>query len=264
VAIIGLLPLNIALGLQYRDWYDHNLDTFAADIRAGVPADQLAADGPVVASAVPTMRASMTYLRQARVGVFSQLVEHQGVLAPGQEIDGFDAGAGGWAAAPSPETVAVMTRSAGRPTLRWVYDPSPAKPAVLRRSFPVPQDWRGQGAIAVTFVGEGRGRPIEVDIDAASTEGGIDRFATTFVDDQVGTRTLVLPWNAFLYFNPQGQMQWWVKPMPQQGIAAVAFSTAQPGAGSLLVERVALQPGHAEFGWPLHPAADRRSLPPWR
>jgi hypothetical protein len=101
-------------------------------------------------------------------------------------------------------------------------------------------------------------------VTAASGAGGIDRFDSFFVDDQAATRTVVLPWNAFLYVNPQGQTQWWVKPMPQQGILGVAFSSSQLGRGSLVLERVALQPGHGEFGWPLHPAADRRSLPPWR
>jgi len=52
-------------------------------------------------------------------------------------------------------------------------------------------------------------------------------------------------------------------PMPQTGIRSITLIITGPGPGHLLIKEVGLTPGHPQLGWPLHPAAERRSLPPW-
>jgi hypothetical protein len=253
--VIALLPLNVAFGFQFRDWYHARVDPFANDVAAGVPVSQLTYFDPT----------TLVYLHQARLGVFTHLQEH-GLIGPGQEIDGFDVGGGGWytlGGASSTGVLEASGTSGAQKVLRWDYNAADGTVPVLGRAFPAPQDWRGAGAIAFTVVGQATGRTVDVRLATSSRSGGVDRYDSSFVDDQVGTRTVAIPWDGFAHatsdghFDPQG-------PVPLQHVVAVAFGVVGPAQGRLVIQRVALEPGHPALSWPSWSASTRRSLPPWR
>jgi hypothetical protein len=261
-AVIAVLPLNVAFGLQYRDWYHQRYDTFASYVKKGVPASQLAYYGEISAGN-PYLLTNLLRLHQAHIGVFSQLRVDEGNPSPGLRIDGFDSGGAGWSALGGPESTGALVQSGGQTVLRWSFDSSGGAARILGRSFPTPQDWRGMGAIAITMQGQGSGRPLNLRVVTMSGAAQIDRFDTTFVDNQTGSHTVVIPWNGFLHVNSEGGFDL-QGPMPLQRVVAVVFGASGQGRGSLVIERVALEPGDGQLGWPLSSQVSRSSLPPWR
>src|SRR5213079_2887149 len=85
-AVVVVLPLNVVLGLQFRDWYHQLVDPFANDVKAGVPFSQLLDYGSI--GDAPEWGAGMVELHHARVGIFSQLRLDDPAPPPGQRIDG--------------------------------------------------------------------------------------------------------------------------------------------------------------------------------
>jgi hypothetical protein len=83
------------------------------------------------------------------------------------------------------------------------------------------------------------------------------------VDDQIGSRTIAIPWDKFEHvsatrtYDPQGSM-------PLRHIVAVALGVKGAGSGSLVIDRIALEPAPKEWGSPWSSSVGRRSLPPWR
>jgi hypothetical protein len=112
-------------------------------------------------------------------------------------------------------------------------------------------------------MGQASGRTVDIRLATASGSAGIDRYDSTFVDDQIGTRTVAIPWDGFAHvsrdghFDPQG-------PVPLQHVVSLTFGVMGPPQGSLVIQRIALDPGHRPLSWPSWSASDRRSLPPWR
>ncbi|HEY2215695.1 MAG TPA: CIA30 family protein, partial [Acidimicrobiales bacterium] len=253
-AMAALLPLNVIYGFQFRDWYHRLVDGFANDITAGVPVDALAYYGSIDADR-SSMATSLRYLRQAHIGVFGQLRE---VAVPGlgREIDGLDAGGGGWYTLGGGSSVGVLEGSAASRVLRWDYDVIGAMPTVLGRSFLTPQDWSRTGAIALTVVGQASGRTVDVRLATSTGSVGVDRYDSTFTDDRAGSRTVVIPWDGFQHVNSRGHFDL-LGPMPLEHVAAVAFGVAGPGRGALVIQRVALEPGHGQRGWPLSSASNQ-------
>ena len=123
-------------------------------------------------------------------------------------------------------------------------------------------DWRGAGAIAFTVVGQSSGRTVGVRLATTSASGGVDRFDSTFVDDQPGSRTIAIPWDAFEHVNTRGAFDG-RGPISLVHVVAMVFGVRGAGPGSLVIQQIALEPGQ-QWGWPRGSAVDRRSLPPWR
>ena len=112
------------------------------------------------------------------------------------------------------------------------------------------------------MTGHDSNQRVRIRLVMALPGGGIDRYDSLFIDTVAGTRTIVIPWNGFGHVNTAGIFDW-QGPMPLGAVSSVSFVVTDPGAGSLSIDRVSLQPGHGQVGWPFHPAAQRRSLPPW-
>jgi hypothetical protein len=260
--VIALLPLNVIFGFQFRDWYHRLVDPFAAEVKTGVPLDELTYYG-VIAADIPTMSDVMVQMHQAGIGVFSKLQE-RGTPGAGLEIDGLGSGANGWYTLGGASSEGVVQDSGAQTVLRWDYDPGANTVPVLGRSFATPQDWRGAGAIAITLVGQGDGRVIDVRIATASGSGGVDRYDASFVDDQPGSRTVVIPWEKFQHVDTKGEFDL-QGPLPRGRVVAVALGATGPARGSLVIQRMALEPGHSEIAWEtLARMTTRESLPPWR
>jgi hypothetical protein len=260
LGIVALIPLNTDFGLQYRDWYHHRVDTFAADLKAGMPMDQLDYDRALAADS-KEMWFSMLYLQNRRIGIFRYLRVQDGRRLAMTPVDGF-ATESGWQTIGGPASAATFQ---GGPTdvgLRWEYDATARASAAVGRSFAGLQDWRGSGAIAITLTGQGSGRRIRVRVAVETPSGGTDRYDGMILDDRATTRTVVIPWDGFGHADAAGTYDWH-GPMPLDRIQSFVFIVTDPGRGQLVVHRVALLPGHGQFGWPFHPAANRRSLPPW-
>jgi hypothetical protein len=251
-----LLPFNIAYGLQFRDWYHNRVDPFMNDVKAGLPAEELAYEG-YFGTPDPLL-----YLHDDHIGVFAHLQENA-PIGPGREIDGLTTGGQGWFTLGGRASSGVLQSSGSGRVLRWTFDTGEGAVAVLGHSFPVPQDWRGAGAIALTVEGQGSGRIVDVRLAATTGSGRVDRYDTTFVDDRPGTHTLAIPWDGFAHvagdghFDPQG-------PVPMQHVVALMFGVSGPPQGSLTIQRIALEAGHGPLSWPSWSASNRRSLPPWR
>ena len=256
-----LLPLNTVYGAQWKDWYQARVDTFAADIEAGVPLAQLVRYRPLARYAWE-MRAGMLYMRAHKIGVF----EDVRLVPPkvrGWAIDGFRSGAGGWETLKGPVGRARLVRRDGKPEMRWEYNATRKFPAVLGRSFPTPADWTGAGALAFTVTGQASQRRIRVRLLVDDPDGGVARFETWFIDVTKDPMTLAVPWNGFGRVNARGVYVDVLKsPLPLTGVRSVTFITGDTGPGVLRIQRLALTPGHAQLGWPLHSAVKRSSLPP--
>jgi hypothetical protein len=253
--MFALLPINIHFGFQYRDWYHGFVDPFANEVKAGVPVDELTYHG-----ATGAWKTGLLDLRQAGIGVFSRL-QDRGGIPPGRRVDDLANGAQGWSTLGGASSVGALEGSGAQRALHWDYDNNGTVP-VLGRSFPTPEDWRGTGAIAFTLIGEGSGRTVDVRLATASGSAGIDRFDATFDDDQVGTRTIAIPWDAFRHVNAKGELDS-AGPISLEHLAAIAFGVDGAGHGSLVIQQIALEPGHP-WGWPWSSAVGRHSLPPWR
>lgn len=262
VVLAALIPLNTVYGVQWKDWYHGRVDTFARDIKAGVPLAQLEYYRPLARDAYE-MRMAMLYLRAYGIGVFSQLRLIPLPVA-GWKIDGFDRGGAGWETVGGPRSRGRMVSRNGRPALHWDYHTTSRRVAALGIAFPAPADWRGAGGMAFTIAGQGSLRNIRVRVTAGRPGGGLERYDTAFVDTTVHTRTVVIPWNGFGRASVRGGYSRFVKrAMPLTNIRSVTFIANEPGRGFLTLEQVALIPGHGQLGWPFHSAAERRSLPPW-
>jgi hypothetical protein len=260
--MVALLPLNVIFGFQFRDWYHRLVDPFASEVKAGVPLDELTYYSAIAAD-IPNMSAVMVELHQAHIGVFSQPQE-RGTPPPGQEVDGLDSGGSGWYTLGGAASRAVLEVSGTRQVLRWDYDSGGVTVPVLGRSFATPQDWRGTGALALTVVGQGSGRTVDVRVATSSGSTSVDRYDSTFVDDQAGIRTVVIPWEKFQHVTSKGEFDL-QGPLPRGRIAAVAVGVTGPGQGSLMIQRMALEPAHSELAWQtLARMTMRESLPPWR
>lgn len=264
LGMLAVMPLNVAYGMQYRDWYHQRVDTFAADIRAGIPLGQLASYRPIAVDR-DEMSLSMYLLRQGGIGPFTDLLDENAVAGERTRVDGFDTDPDGWVVSGDvgqqpPASTASLEISDDGTSLRWDYHVTQTW-AVLARAFDTPQDWRGTGALEVTFRGQATGVVIRVRL-AMTTDGEPDRYDSLIIDDQVGTRTVVLPWNAFGHVDENNL---WDSegPMPLDRVGAVVFIATRPGTGQVVVERLAVRPGHGQLGWPLHPSAARRSWAPW-
>jgi hypothetical protein len=261
VGMVALIPLNTNFGLQYRDWYHYRVDNFAADVKAGMPLDQLNDFRPIAAES-NEMWFSMLYLQSRRIGVFRYLQvqdRRRLVMTP---IDGF-ATESGWQTIGGPASAATFQGEGADVALRWEYDATAQASAVVGRAFAGLQDWRGSGAIAITLTGQGSGRRIRVRVAVQTPSGSTDRYDGMIVDDTAATRTVVIPWNGVGHSDASGKYDW-QGPMPLDRIESFVFIVTDPGRGQLVVHRVSLVPGHGQLGWPFHPAANRRSLPPWR
>jgi hypothetical protein len=253
--VVALLPLNIHLGFQYRDWYHGFVDPFASEIKAGVPVDELNYHG-----ATGAWKAGLLDLHDAGIGVFSRIQEH-GVIPPGRRVDDLDNGGQGWSTLGGISSVGTLEGSGSNTVLRWDYDSNGTVP-VLGRSFPAPEDWRGTGAIAFTFTGDDSRRTVDIRVVTASVSGGVDRHDATFDDDQVGARVIAIPWDAFRHVNRKGELDGG-GPISLGHVVGMAFGVSGAGRGNLVIQQVALEPGQ-QWGWPWSSAVGRRSLPPWR
>jgi hypothetical protein len=210
------------------------------------------------------MALGMVYMRHYGIGVF----KHVGLVprpVRGWEIDGFASGGGGWETLSGPTSRARLVTTQGKPEMRWDYNATPTAPAALGRSFARPANWKGAGALAFTVTGQASGRHVRVRLTIDAPGGGVQRFDTWFVDNTVKSTTLVVPWNGFGRANARGQFVDVLRgPLPLTGIRSVTFIIGDTGPGTLRISRLALTPGHPQLGWPLHSAAERRSLPPFR
>jgi hypothetical protein len=260
--VVALLPLDTIFGLQFRNWYRTLVDSFTNDVRAGVPLSTLSYD----ADTGPGLNAwTLLYLHQARIGIFTRLrVGHGAPPPPGRAIDGFEAGNAGWYAIGGSASEAALEQLDGQNVLRWSYTVSGDVVPLLGRSFTTPQDWRGTEALAVTFQGDASGRLIYIRVAAASSGATVKRYEAAFVDSQKGTQTVVIPWDGFGYLNAEGEYELLPQAMPPPRIIALVFGVTGQGGGTLVIDKVALEPGHPELDWPYGSAALRRSLPPWR
>jgi hypothetical protein len=253
--MVALLPINIHFGFQYRDWYHGFVDPFANEIKAGVPVDELSYHG-----ATGAWKEALLDLRQAGIGVFSR-VQDRGAIPAGRRVDGLANGTRGWSTLGGVSSAGLLEGSGLQTVLRWNYDNNGTVP-VLGRSCPTPEDWRGTRAVVITLVGEGSGRTVDVRLATASGSGGVDRHDATFADDQVGTRVIAIPWDAFQHVDARGELDGG-GPVSLEHVAAMAFGVSGGGRGSLVMQQIALEPGQ-RWGWPWSSAAGRRSLPPWR
>jgi hypothetical protein len=257
--VIVLLPLNVILGLQYRDWYHQLVDPYANEIKAGVLLSELAWYGQVSGYVhdVPDIVA----LHQARIGVFADLQVH-GVTPPSTRIDGLDSDGQGWSTIGGPSSVALVEGSGAQKLLRWNYDVQGTSIPVLGRSFAAPQDWRGAGAMSITVVGQASGRTVDVRIATASLSGAIDRWDATFSDDVAGSRTVVLPLDNFAHVNSRGSYDL-LGPLPRERVVAVILGVGGDGRGTLAIQRLGLEPADRKLVFRSWPETTRHSLPPW-
>jgi hypothetical protein len=265
-AAVAVLPLNIVFGLQYRDWYQGLADPFIAALKAGKPVGQLAnylAIGP------PDWYASMIYLHQANVGLFRQLDVGAGSPPPpGRRVDGLDTGGQGWSSLGGGASVGALRHENGQTVLHWDYQAEPGKVPVLGRSFSPAQDWTASGAIAITLGGEPTGQMVYVRVAMSVGADGVQYWQNHFTDVPgttaiPGGRIVVIPWSGFLHVDPSDHID--LKgPILLGHVVAIVFGVPGQGQGSMTIERVALEPGSSQWGWPWHPAATRHSLPPWR
>ncbi len=261
--VLALLPVNIVYGNQWKNWYQQRVDTFAADVEAGVPVAELIRYRPL-GWEPGEMWLGLQYMRLQKIGVFRDVR-----LVPPRvrawQIDEFARGGAGWATIRGPGSRARLVHWGGQAQLRWNYDTTSKAAAVVGRAFARPADWRGAGAMAVTVGGQGSGKRIRIRVTMDGPRGDPLRFDTWFSDATATTRTVIMPWNGFGRVNARGEFIDVLKgAMPLTGIRSVSFIVSDPGPGHLTIKRVALTPGHPQLGWPLHPAVDRRSLPPWR
>ena len=263
VTMLLLVPLNTIYGAQWKDWYQDRVDTFAADIEAGVPLAQLIRYRPIGQDA-QEMALSMVYMREYKIGVFEKVgLVPKPVRA--WRIDAFAAGGGGWQSLSGPTSRASLVTTRGQPEMRWEYNATSSAPAAVGRSFGRPANWNGAGGLAFTVTGQATGRRVRVRLTVDAPDGGVERFDTWFTDDTAKPKTLVVPWNGFGRANARGQFVDVLRgPLPLTGIRSVTFIIGDPGPGVLRIGRLALTPGHPQLGWPLHSAAQRRSLPPFR
>lgn len=119
------------------------------------------------------------------------------------------------------------------------------------------------GAVALDITSQGTGDLIRIRLGIAAADGTVDRYDSAFRDDKAGPRSIVIPWNGFGHVDVPGVYD--LKgPLPLDRIVSVSFIAMEPGPGVLGLDRISLVPGHDQLGWPLHPSAARRSLPPWR
>lgn len=261
--LLALYPLNAVFGLQFRDWYHQRVDAFAGDVAAGVPLEELTYYRPIAAD-IDEMRLGLWILHKRAVGVFGRLNETGPGIAPVRPIDGFDtpgAPAPGWVTVGDTST-ATLEGPDGEQRVSWAYEVTETW-AAIGRSFDQPQDWRGMGAIAFDITSEATGKLIRVRLGLAGPDGLVDRYDSAFLDDKAGGRSIVIPWNGFGHVSAAGvyDLQ---GPLPIDRIVSVSFIATEPGRGALGFDRISLVPGHPQIGWPFHPSAARRSLPPWR
>jgi hypothetical protein len=160
-------------------------------------------------------------------------------------------------------SLGVLEGFGAQTSLQWSYDTGGGSVPVLGRSFPTPQDWRGAGAIAFTIVGQASGRTVDIRVVTASASGGLDRWDATFVDDQLGARTVVISWDNLAHVSSRGDFDL-QGPMPLARVAAVAMGVTGRGRGSLVIQSVVLEPGDSRLIFSPWPEKTRRSLPPWR
>jgi hypothetical protein len=104
---------------------------------------------------------------------------------------------------------------------------------------------------------------MKVRLVSESRTGSIVSYDAPFVDYPAGTHTIVIPWSGFGHVTPGGDFDL-QDPVPLQKVVAVVFAISGEGEGSVVIQRVALQPGHGQLGWPFDSAVSRRSLPPWK
>jgi hypothetical protein len=184
-----------------------------------------------------------------------------------EPIDGFGAGGTGWQVLSDSAGTAGLTGPSDQRVMQWDYDARSNAPAILGRAFSTPQDWSRFYGMSFTLQGQASARAIRVRIAMAPPGQRLRLYETWFSDLTSSTQTIKLPWNAFGPVNVRGQWQLGAAslagPMPQTDIRSLTFIITDPGPGRLLIKQVALTPGHAEIGWPLHPAVERHSLPPW-
>jgi hypothetical protein len=266
-AALVVLPLNIVFGLQFRDWYQKLVDPFAAAIKAGTPAGQLT---DYLSIGPPYWGTALADLHNAHVGVFSQLNLGTGPPpSPGTRVDGLDSGGQAWSTLGARSSVGSLEQQGGQTVLRWDYQADAGTVPVLGRWFSPAQNWEGSGAIAITLGGEPTGKLVYVRVAMSAGAGGMEYWESHFSDVSPATRAipggriLVIPWGGFLHVDSSGGID--LKgPIPLGHVVAIAFGVQGQGQGSLTVERVALEPGSSQWGWPWHPALTRHSLPPWR
>jgi hypothetical protein len=266
-AALVALPLSTVFGLQFRDWYHNLVDPFAAAVKAGTPPGQLTyylSVGP------PDWGTSLVDLHQAGVGVFRQLnLGGAPPPAPGRRVDGLDTGGSGWSTVGGPTSAGTLEQQGGQTVLRWDYRAEAGSIAVLGRGFSPAQNWQDSGAVAITLGGEPTGKLVYVRVAMPAGAHGVQYWESHFADVSTGTaavpggRTLVIPWSGFLPVDSQGNLDLRA-PIPLSHVVAIVFGVRGQGQGSLTIERVALEPGSSDWGWPWHPALTRHSLPPWR
>jgi len=261
VGMLALYPLNAQFGMQFRDWYHHRVDTFAGDVVLGVPVEQLNYYRPIAAEPAE-MRLGMWILHDRRVGSFAQLNETGEGPASVRRVDGLDSEASGWVTVGGGASGSLTASADQLSRLTWDYQVTTTWAAV-GLTFSGMQDWRGMGAISLSMDGQGTGHAIRVRLGISQPNGAIDRYDSMFIDDQIGPRSIVIPWNGFGHVDVPGVYD--LKgPLPLDRVVSLAFIAMEPGEGRVTFERISLVPGHDQLGWPLHPSADRVSLPPWR
>jgi hypothetical protein len=209
-------------------------------------------------------------LHQANIGVFRQLnLGNAPPPAPGTSVDGFDTGGSGWSTVGGSISAGTLEQQSGQTVLRWDYRADAGNVAVLGRGFTPAQNWTGSGAIAVTLGGEPTGKPIYVRVAVSAGANGVEYWESYFSDVSTGTaavpggRVVVVPWSGFLHVDSSDHIDL-KAPIPLGRVLALVFGAQGQGQGSLTIERVALEPGSSDWGWPWHPALTRHSLPPWR
>jgi hypothetical protein len=168
-----------------------------------------------------------------------------------------------------PTSAGTLEQQGGQTVLRWDYRAEAGSISVLGRGFSPAQNWQASGAVAITIGGEPTGKLVYVRVAMPAGAHGVQYWESHFADVSTGSaavpggRTLVIPWSGFLPVDSQGNLDLRA-PIPLSHVVAIVFGVQGQGQGSLTIERVALEPGSSDWGWPWHPALTRHSLPPWR
>lgn len=242
------------------------MDPLIHDVAEGVPGSEIA--GHQASTNNQGMWQGLTYLRQAHIGIFSQLKEDWSAPPPpGSRLDGLNLAAGGWFTVGGSSSIASLERNRGQTMLRWDYRVASHVVPMLIRSFPEPENWLHGQALAGTFDGRGTGNVIHLRLVSALSGGRLGYWETDFVDNHRGIRTVVLPWIDFTYVSASGQLGQTPLVLDTssalQHVFGVVFGIAGHGRGDLMIERLSLGAGHQELMTKTWPEPSRHSLPPW-